>query len=246
MKTYQLTDSQLGIYLDAMKDEGTLAYNGPYLLKLPDGVDRARATQAFLDTFAAHPIYSATFVAGPNGPEMRIPDPGEAVPRGVSAAADFMTPFDLEHGPLWRVVPTDEGIRFELHHLVFDGTSIQNIVAEAAARYAGRAPASEEATLLDKVAEEASYPGSSAFDADKAWFENRFGGNEVECGIEPDPDLDEQGVGIVTSQRVTVKRTGEHPDVCSFQGLDILQAVINVYPCFRNKTGCCGNNQEAE
>ena len=88
MKTYQLTDSQLGIYLDAMKDEGTLAYNGPYLLKLPAGVDRARATQAFLDTFAAHPIYSATFVAGPNGPEMRIPDPGEAAACGVSAAAE--------------------------------------------------------------------------------------------------------------------------------------------------------------
>ena len=161
MKEYGLNDSQLGVYLDMIEDPMTIKYNLPVLITLPDGVDRDRVWQAFADTVAAHPIYAATFAAGEEGPVMRIPDGTLRV--SPCAEEDFLKPFDLEKGPLVRAAIIDAGLKFEMHHLVFDGTSQMNFCAELAARYNGQPLPVEELTIFDKAAADARVKTTPAF-----------------------------------------------------------------------------------
>ena len=195
MKEYGLNDSQLGVYLDMLGDQKTTKYNLPILVTLPEGVDRDRVWQAFAATVAAHPIYAATFAAGAEGPVMRIPDDGVL---GIAPCAeeDFDKPFDIENGPLVRAAIVAEGLKFEMHHLVFDGTTQMNLCAELAARYSGQAPEAEELTVFDKVAEDAAVKTTPAYAEAKAWYESRFGASECECGLERDAETDDPGLAL--------------------------------------------------
>ena len=192
MKEYSLNDSQLGVYLDMVEDLSTTKYNLPILLELPDGVDRSRVWQALVDTVAAHPIYAATFAADDKGPVMRLPDDA-ALKLAPCAKDDFFKPFDLENGPLVRAALVDDGLQVEFHHLVCDGTTVANVCAEMSARYDGRVPEPEELTAFDKSAEDAAVKTAPAYAEAKAWFENRFGSSDCECGFEPDAETDEAG-----------------------------------------------------
>ncbi|MCQ2121486.1 MAG: amino acid adenylation domain-containing protein [Fibrobacter sp.] len=194
MKEYRLNDSQLGVYLDMVEDPTTVKYNLPLQIAFPKGVDCDRVWQAFVDTVAAHPIYAATFTAGPEGPVMLIPDGVfKVVP---CAKGDFLKPFNIEKGPLVRGAIVDGGLMFEMHHLVFDGTTQMNFCAEVAARYNGQIPISEELTIFDKVAEDADVKATPKYAEAKAWFESRFGGSDCECGLERDAETDDAGSAL--------------------------------------------------
>ena len=195
MKEFGLNDSQLGVYLDMLEDMATTKYNILLLLRLPEGVDRGRVWKAFVDSVAAHPVYAATFAAGENGPVMRIPDDG-TLKLTPCSPDEFVKPFDLERGPLVRAALVDDGLKYEMHHLVSDGSSSLNLCSEIAARYAGRDPEPEELTIFDKVEEDAKAKATPAYAEAKAWFENRFGGSECECGVERDAETDDVGSAL--------------------------------------------------
>ena len=194
MKEYRLSDSQLGVYLDMIEDLTTVKYNLPLRITLPEGVDRDRVWRAFVDTVSAHPIYAATFAAGAEGPVMRIPDGAFRVePCGEG---DFLKPFDIENGPLVRAAVVEDGLMFEMHHLVFDGTSQMNFCAEIAARYNGLAPETEELTIFDRAAADVAVKTTPAYAEAKAWYGNRFGESECECGLDHDAETDDPGAAL--------------------------------------------------
>ena len=188
MREYTPTDSQLDVFLDIAAHEETLMYNLPFLLRFPADVDRDRVWTAFTESVAAHPVYSATFVSTDHGPVMRVPETVRAEEFKPTPKDRFMKPFDLEHGPLWRAALVDEGLMFEFHHLVFDGTTGASLVREIAARYNGLEPEREGLTIFDAIAEETAYKGSPEHAADLEWFRNRFGGIDAESGFPSDAD----------------------------------------------------------
>ena len=65
----------------------------------------------------------------------------------------FVQPFHIEQGPLYRMevceVQNEKYFLFDVHHLVFDGTSISVFIDEIAAVYQGKQPKEEKLSLFD-------------------------------------------------------------------------------------------------
>ncbi|MFO1074499.1 MAG: amino acid adenylation domain-containing protein, partial [Geminicoccaceae bacterium] len=146
-----LSHQQRRLWLAETCAGGTGAYNIPTLLHLRGALDRAALAAALAALVARHEILRTVFGEAEGRPFQRVLPPApvplpvrEVGPDGLSAAieAEAAVAFDLEQGPLLRAVllrlaPADHALLLLQHHLVSDGWSIDLLVRELAALYAG-------------------------------------------------------------------------------------------------------------
>ena len=69
MKTYPLTQSQLGIFLEMMQHPQMTQYNLGYMTSLPKSIDLDRLEQAFRTIYATCPTFRIRFLT--EGDELR-------------------------------------------------------------------------------------------------------------------------------------------------------------------------------
>jgi amino acid adenylation domain-containing protein len=145
---------------------GSAVYNVPLSLRLRGPLNRGALEQSLNHVLRRHEILRTTFVAEQGAPvpvvvaELKLELPpvdlthlgetereSEAQRRLQSAAA---SPFDLSRGPLvraelFRLGPAEHVLLVVIHHIVFDGWSVDVLLRELAAGYtafaAGRTPA---------------------------------------------------------------------------------------------------------
>jgi len=141
---------------------GSPVFNVPALYDLAGELDAARLERALAAVWRRHEVLASTFASEDGRPVCRLdgaepPRPQEVDLRGASSAeldervrAEVLRPFDLERGPLLRLVllrgPTALGDRLlvVIHHVVAEIQSIGILMADLAAAYtalaAGREP----------------------------------------------------------------------------------------------------------
>ena len=143
-------------FLDRM-EPGSAAYHMAGALDLDGPLDLAALERALAAVAARHEVLRTVFrnqggepvqIAAPPAP---IPLPLadlSALPAGMAGAEaerlgreSALLPFDLERGPLWRVLAVRTGparhvLALTLHHIVADGWSLGLLLAELAALYA--------------------------------------------------------------------------------------------------------------
>ncbi len=156
--SYPLTQEQLGIYLDCEGDPISLRYNCPITCRLPEGINVQRFAEAVRTVVQHHPIMYSR-VASPQGVPSLIPiscepEIGETqVERIEAATGAFCRPFDLKTGPLchFEIAHSPEGDAFllDIHHLVFDGSSIVVFLSNLASVYDGGECPDEDLTLAE-------------------------------------------------------------------------------------------------
>ncbi|MFT4267400.1 MAG: condensation domain-containing protein, partial [Xenophilus sp.] len=183
------TEAQRELWLgDRLGREASLAYNEAVQLRLRGRLDAQALASALDDLVARHESLRATL--SPDGMQLLI---GEALPvapafHDLSAMdeparrqrledareAAVLTPFVLEHGPLFRaellrLAPDDHLLLMSAHHAVCDGWSWSVITRDLAALYghrSGAAPAPQEAERYSDYAAweaaEAQQPGMQA------------------------------------------------------------------------------------
>ena len=155
--SYPLTWQQRQIYLEQIKDPSAVHYNVAVALGLPASTDSARLAEALGQLAEHHDALRTCFVLeagevrqhvearidlplrfldGPDGEE------GQARQSQDGPGEPFLAPFDLERAPLWRAElrRTEEclRLRLDLHHLIIDGYSLQILLTDLAALYAGQ------------------------------------------------------------------------------------------------------------
>ena len=203
-----LSQTQLGIYVECAARPDELLYHIAGCLRLDANVDAARLADALRVAVDAHPQLKGTLFLSDDGiPRMRRNDdvPAEVglVELADEAAiaefrATFITPFDLDGGPLYRlVVARTSGatrLYYDFHHIVFDGTSLGIFLRDASAAYVDE-PVETEAWSGYEVAqaEEMRRQGPSYARA-RDFYQRTFGGLEVESLPIPDA-LDAPGEG---------------------------------------------------
>jgi amino acid adenylation domain-containing protein len=152
-------------FLDQL-EPGSAVYNVPLSLRLRGPLDRGALEQSLNHLLRRHEVLRTTFVAEQGAPvpvvaaELKLSltpvdltqlreteRESEAQRRLQSAAA---SPFDLSRGPLvraelFRLGPAEHVLLVVIHHIVFDGWSVDVLLRELAAGYtafaAGRTPA---------------------------------------------------------------------------------------------------------
>ena len=137
METFPLLQSQLGIFMEWMKDPSVTQYNLPSRTHLPKSVDLNRLKAAFEEIVRQRKELRTRFVIVDGDPrqyaadEMLIPIPIHHMTDDEAAKyieSQFVRPFDLLSGePLFRVELIEAGkenwLLVDIHHAIADGTT---------------------------------------------------------------------------------------------------------------------------
>ncbi|MER5321146.1 non-ribosomal peptide synthetase/MFS transporter [Streptosporangium roseum] len=135
---------------------GTTTYTVPVAARLRGDLDAGALRRALDEIVARHEALRTRFLTTEDGtPELVVDGPRPAELRVTEAAdleaavelldAELATPFDLEHGPLFRTVlvrlaPDDHVLLIAAHHTVIDGWSSDVIIRELLALHDGATP----------------------------------------------------------------------------------------------------------
>ena len=147
MKTYPLTESQLGMFVAWNADRASTQFAVPVAFALTKDVDLDRLERAVRAVVDAHPVYRTRFVEE-DGEVRQLSDPSVEIPivrRRVSVAEAesaldaYPHPYDYFKGPLFRVeileTPENAWIVFDWAHVIVDGTSGTALFNEVSALY---------------------------------------------------------------------------------------------------------------
>ena len=202
-----LSYAQMGVYVDCVKQPEATVYNIPMAVRFPKDVDTTLLTKALETLVKAHPQLQAHF--GSSGSDIiQIIDfeqPIEIVHSQHSEAEmgqykrDFVKPFNLRQGPLYRmeIATTEQWVYLllDFHHLVMDGGSFDLFLTQLFDLLNGHEIEPESFTYADFVAAEKAAESSPEHTAAKDFFQERLG--KVEGVTEVPSDLTnpkEQGV----------------------------------------------------
>jgi amino acid adenylation domain-containing protein len=184
---YPLGWEQLAVVRAQSEAVVSTAFNLPYFLELPPECDSGRLEAALGRLVERHEILRTRFHLDGVEPEMEILAPVLRLPRihpPGGFTEDFrrawVRPFDLEAGPpvrfelAVRADGTPEALLFDLHHSLADGLSIERLVAELAALYAGSSLPPQPLQFKDYAWWSRRGAGAEAMDQAKAYWLERY------------------------------------------------------------------------
>ena len=189
---YPLSQTQLGIYVECMSQQGKALYNNALLFKLADNIDTDRLARAFEAVVQAHPyIKTKLFVDEEGHPRQRRNDE-ELYHQSIEhvSETDFAKlkphleqPFQLLSDQLFRIriIKTDVNVYLfiDFHHIIFDGTSLNVLFADLNKAYRGESIEREIFSGFEIAQEEEFLRQTDAYSDAKEWNLRMFGDIEI-------------------------------------------------------------------
>ena len=177
-RRYALLPQQMAIYAACSKNPQSLAYNMPAKFAWKDGIDKERLKACLRRLMELHPELKAAIHADDSGVYASYDSDAEIVFEEYAEGneREFVRPFDLGKAPLVRVGFTKDELLFDIHHIIADGESVNIILRDLAALYAGAEVEKPEFTYADYAA----YFRAADFSEHKAYFKNM-----LKCDFEP-------------------------------------------------------------
>ena len=185
-----MTDSQKGVYLECINEPESLQYNVPMLCRLSQKVDAQRLIAAVKAVVHSHPALHMNACTPKGVPSLRYQEHeivvGEKAVENVGQeVAAFIHPFDLEKDPLCRFellhTPEGDALLYDIHHLVFDGTSTRVLSEQILRVYQGEACPEETLTVFDAAESELAQKGTDEYRAAQAYFAQKLDFASAEC-----------------------------------------------------------------
>ena len=248
-----LSQTQMGIYAESMARQGEAAYNNPILLKIGAEIDEQKLAQTIEQVVSAHAFIKTRIKEDAEGNPVMAPSDAayqQTIEQMSEAELDalkpqLVQPFNLQKDQLFRIriIRTEGGLYLfsDFHHIIYDGTSMRIFMADVDRAYAGETIAPEQWTGWHVAQEEAALRQTEAYTEAKAWYEENFGGLDIEN--KPIPDV--LGVKTVTfgSQDLALGITNEAINVfCRRQGVT---ANILAIAAFAKLMGAYTNQEAA-
>lgn len=207
MPYYPMTDSQLGVYLACSASPGETMYNIPLAFFMPGHlqVDRDRFVASVRKAVDSFPALMAVagyrddkpvMISGGSFP-VEVPVVSVSPDALEEARQEFIRPFSLEEGPLFRfaILDTGDGFCFcmDIHHLVTDGSSVGIFLRQIALNYEGEEEIREETDVFTLAAYEEKFAGSPGYEASRTHFGSILSGTETDSNLLPDSGLSGRG-----------------------------------------------------
>ena len=207
MSNVPLSYAQMGVYVDCMKQPTSTVYNIPAAIRFPKGTDVQLFSNSVETIIKAHPQFHVHFDSQ-GGDIIQIIDTTQPVVITQNKLgeteikkymADFVKPFNLRQGPLYRmeIVTTEESVYLlaDVHHLIFDGASFNLFLDQLCDLMNGKKIEPESFTYADFVAAQKEAESSEEYAEARDFFQERLG--KIEGVTEIPADLtnpQEQGV----------------------------------------------------
>lgn len=194
---FPLTPSQLGVYFECVKNPSGTMYNIPFYYEFDKHVDISRLTAAVKTAVSAHESFCFAVEEIGGEPLMHrrrfnveIPVIKTAENELQQALMDFVKPFDITKGPLFRfaVFECGECVRLavDLHHLAFDGTSVGVLAREISAIYDGKDIPPEKIGQFGMSVYEQRLPETEAYARAEEYAREKFAGREIKTMLPAD------------------------------------------------------------
>ena len=194
-----MTDSQKGVYLECINEPDSLQYNVPMLCRFSQRIDAQRLVAAVKAVVRSHGALHMNARAPEGVPsliyrEREIDVAEKAVEDVEQEISAFIRPFDLENEPLCRFellhTPEGDALLYDIHHLVFDGTSARVLSEQILRCYQGEECPKETLTILDAAEIELAKKDTDEYRAAQAYFAQKL----ADCDAKPVPDQTAEGV----------------------------------------------------
>ncbi|WP_054834911.1 non-ribosomal peptide synthetase [Methanobrevibacter arboriphilus] len=215
-KIYSLTQNQLGVYFDCIKNQDTLIYNMPKCIRLNKNKDlfdlsnintsnintndsyinASKLKNVILKAIEKH-SFMKTHLYLNNGKIYQRKNDNLKVDIEIHKGTvdkkikkNFIKPFDLFKGPLFRFeIYEDENevfLLWDCHHIISDGFSTIIFLKDLAKLYEGKNVEIEKYTGFDLALEESEIEKSDLYNEAENYFDNRMCDFEGETGLTPD------------------------------------------------------------
>ena len=199
LKNAPLSYAQMGVYVDCMKQPTSTVYNIPSLIRFPQGTDVQLLEKSIETIIKAHPQFFVHFDSE-GGEIVQIVDsnlPLAITKSQLSEAelekykVEFVKPFNLRQGPLYRmeIVTTEHDVYLltDVHHLIFDGGSFDLFLNQLCDLMNGKEIEAEAISYANFVADEKAAENTPSYMEAKNFFNERLG--KVEGVTEVPTDL---------------------------------------------------------
>lgn len=185
MKTYPLTQTQLGIYLAEVSATGNANYNIDMLYHLDEHINIERLQSALEAVINNHPYVKSILIQNNEG-ELLMEDHSDDAPvveileeeSIETIRKEIDEKHDLQRQPLYRLViyktKTENLFFMHFHHIIFDGSSFYIFQKELNDAYAGNALIPEKEDGFSIALEEKELRISERYNEEKAWYEQEF------------------------------------------------------------------------
>ena len=188
-----LSKTQMGIYAESLSFPESTLYNLPFLGALGKDICVQRLTEAIRTAFLAHPCLNVRIFADEKGNiQQQISDTAVSIDlfemsddAFAQRKQDLVRPFDLMGGPLYRfeIYMTPSGNYFfqDVHHVIFDGCSIDLLARDVRRAYDGEELQPETWTEIDVALEEITSGKSEAYERARMYYAELLDGIDCEC-----------------------------------------------------------------
>ena len=181
--------TEMGIYLDWLKNLQGTAYNIPLLFPLPEGTDSDRLKEALTAVFKAHGNILSHFGREADGSVFRLTpeaDTADIIIHEITGEPEtdrLIQPFSDPEGDLYRLTiirgENRDYLFVDFHHILVDGMSVTVFLQELNRAYEGKQPAGETVSAADYAGMEQDARKTEAFADAEHWYDELISDPEI-------------------------------------------------------------------
>ncbi len=221
---YPLSKTQEGIFVQCVANPGTTVYNISLLFTISKELDVGRLREALYKAVLAHSFVRTRLFLNASGDVRQSREDTEPFTVEDIAVreiediskeeAELIKPYNIIGDRLFRIAileATDARYLFiDMHHIIFDGTSLVNFVSSVEKAYAGEELEPEAFDGFDVVLAEQDARTDEALAKAKEYFEKLLGGCETDILPRSDLYTKDHGLGSVKYRGAEVKGLEEY------------------------------------
>lgn len=187
--SYPLLPAQERLYYLWEMNKFSTAYNMPVVFKTTGKIDALRLQECLRDMIQRHNVLRSRFVME-KGPVMTIRGnidfelsclPLNGADRADDLLRTYIQPFNLNEDELFRVklLASDDGsgyLFFDFHHIILDGVSVANLLAELFGLYWGKASPEPGIQFADFLIWQKQFSRENSGEGDKDFWQQHLSG----------------------------------------------------------------------
>ena len=252
LEDYPLSKSQEGIFANCIANPGSTMYNIPLLLRISKSLDADKLRESLVKAVDAHSFIRTRLFLDGSGDvrQMRVdPEPFGVSDIPIEKVEDFekiketlVQPYNIIGDRLFRIrifeTDSERYLFLDMHHIISDGTSINNFLNSVSKAYAGETVSKERFTGFDVVMAENETRTEEALSKAKEYYERLLSGCEPDILPRTDLYSRESGLGMVVRDGMDLSEAKRY---CDENGVTMNGLMCSVFGFILSKF--CGTEE---
>ncbi|MBO5547187.1 MAG: amino acid adenylation domain-containing protein, partial [Candidatus Methanomethylophilaceae archaeon] len=238
--SYALSKTQEGIFAECIANPGSTVYNIPLLFKISKDLDVEKLRESLVKAVNAHSFIRTRIFLDSSGDVQQSREdkedygvadiPVEKVDDLEKAKSNLCKPYNIIGDRLFRLrileTQSERYLYIDMHHIISDGTSMNNFLDSVSRAYAGEELEKEKFSGFEVVMSENEARTPEALDKAKTYYDNLLGGCETDILPRTDLYSKDKGLGSVVTDGASTEDIQKY---CSEKGVTVNGMMCSVF-----------------